>query len=54
LAEQKMRQHIRNARAFVEEQIKAADAVGRTKAPVPAVKGKATKARVQALKVAEA
>src|SRR5215468_210529 len=27
-AEQKMRQHIRNARAYVEEQLKAADAAG--------------------------
>jgi DNA-binding GntR family transcriptional regulator len=51
LAEQKMRQHVRNARAFVEEQIKAADAVGGTKGVVS--KGKAPKARVQTLKVAE-
>jgi DNA-binding GntR family transcriptional regulator len=52
-AEQKMRQHIRNARAYVEEQLKTADAAsGSTIAR--AGKGKSAKTRVHALKVAGA
>src|SRR5581483_1063012 len=58
-AEQKMRQHIRNARAFVEEQLKAAGdmAAGAAQRPRAAVapKGKAAaKPRVRSLKSAEA
>jgi len=52
-AEQRMRQHIRNARAYVEEQLKAADTASESTV-APAGKGKAAKARVHALKVAGA
>lgn len=57
-AEQKMRQHIRNARTFVEEQLKdagdtTAEAGQRPRSGV-APKGKVAKARVRSLKSAEA
>lgn len=52
-AEQKMREHIRNARAYIEEQLKAADAAGEP-AIAAAGRGKVSKSRVQSLKAAGA